>query len=54
MQRILKQYKQAFMHHHFIKYWDRVLATSVARQLSTKEQCVRGKEGGLEAHGTNQ
>jgi len=38
MQRILKQYKQAIMFHHFIKYWDRVLPTSVARQPSTKNR----------------
>jgi len=54
MQRILKQYKQTIMFHHFIKYWDRVLPTFVAREPSTKEQCVKGKEGGLEAHSTNQ
>jgi hypothetical protein len=38
MQRILKQYKQAFMLHHFIKDWDRVKPTSVARQPRTQKQ----------------
>jgi len=54
MQRIPKQYKQVTMLHHFIKYWDTVLPTSVARQPSTQEQRVRGKEGGLVAYSTNQ
>jgi hypothetical protein len=54
MHRILKQYKQAFTLHHFIKYWDRDLPTSVARQSSAKEECVRGKERDLEAQSTNQ